>query len=51
MFFSMLIRHEINKIERFPTSDKLCAYAGLVPSTYSSGWGGVRPIRQNHKTR
>jgi len=36
-FFAMLIRHEIDKIERFPTSNKLCAYAGLVPSTYSSG--------------
>lgn len=36
-FLAMLIRHEIDKIERFPTSNKLCAYAGLVPSTYSSG--------------
>lgn len=36
-FFAMLLRHEIDKIERFPTSDKLCSYAGLVPSTYSSG--------------
>lgn len=35
--FTMLIRHEIDKIERFPTSNKLCSYAGLVPSTYSSG--------------
>jgi transposase len=42
-FFAMLIRHEIDKIERFPTSNKLCAYAGLVPSTYSSG-PGARPI-------
>ena len=32
-FFAMLIRHEIDRIERFPTSNKLCAYAGLVPST------------------
>jgi len=36
-FFGMLLRHEIDDIERFPTSDKLCAYAGVVPSTYSSG--------------
>jgi len=33
----LLIRHEIDRIERFPTSNKLCSYAGLVPSTYSSG--------------
>lgn len=33
----MLIRYEIDKLDRFKTSDKLCAYAGLVPSTYSSG--------------
>lgn len=32
--FAMLIRHEIDKIERFPTSNKLCVYAG---GTYSSG--------------
>lgn len=37
--FAMLIRHEIDRIERFPTSDKLCSYAGLVPSTYSSAGG------------
>lgn len=42
--FAMLIRHEIDRIERFPTSDKLCSYAGLVPSTYSSAGGRVRPI-------
>ena len=37
--FARLIRQEIDKIERFPTSNKLCSYAGLVPSTYSSGEG------------
>lgn len=36
-FLGMLIRQEIDKIERFKNSDKLCGYAGLVPSTYSSG--------------
>jgi len=49
--FAMLLRHEIDKVERFPTSDKLCAYAGLVPSTYSSG-GKVyrgRIIKQGNK--
>lgn len=44
----MLIRHEINKIERFPTSNNLCSYAGLIPSTYSSG-GGQDPAWQNLK--
>ena len=32
-FFALLIRHEIDRIECFPTSNKLWAYAGLVPST------------------
>jgi len=50
-FLAMLIRHEIDKIERFPTSDKLCAYAGLVPSTYSSGGKThhTRIIKQGNK--
>lgn len=28
---------EIDGIARFPRADKLCCYAGLVPTTYSSG--------------
>jgi len=50
-FFAMLLRHEIDKIERFPTSDKLCSYAGLVPSTYSSGGKTYhgRIIKQGNK--
>jgi len=28
---------EIDQIERFPTSEKLCAYAGVVPTTHASG--------------
>jgi len=50
-FISMLIRHEIDKIERFSTSDKLCSYAGLVPSTYSSGGKTYhgRIIKQGNK--
>jgi len=49
--FAMLIRHEIDKIERFPSSNKLCAYAGLVPSTYSSGGKTYhgRIIKQGNK--
>jgi transposase len=32
-----LISTEIDGIERFPSPSKLCSYAGLVPSTHSSG--------------
>ena len=32
-----VIALEINSIDRFLSAGKLCAYAGLVPSTYSSG--------------
>jgi transposase len=32
-----VIACEIDTIERFPRADKLCAYAGLVPSTQASG--------------
>ena len=28
---------EIDQIERFPSADKLCGYAGVVPTTYASG--------------
>ncbi len=28
---------EIDQIERFPNADKLCGYAGVVPSTHASG--------------
>jgi len=32
-----VIALEIDHIDRFNDSDKLCAYAGLVPTTHSSG--------------
>lgn len=32
-----ILATEIDGIERFRSAEKLCAYAGLVPSTYSSG--------------
>jgi transposase len=32
-----VIALEIDQIDRFNDSDKLCAYAGLVPTTHSSG--------------
>ncbi|RKY87794.1 hypothetical protein DRQ11_05350 [candidate division KSB1 bacterium] len=34
---AFLIRYEIDDIERFSSAKKLCSYAGIVPSTYSSG--------------
>jgi transposase len=34
---SVLIRYEIDEIQRFGSAKKLCSYAGVVPSTYSSG--------------
>jgi transposase len=36
-FFSVLVAKEIDDIARFRDEKKLCAYAGLVPSTYASG--------------
>lgn len=36
-YTAMLIVSEIDDISRFPDSDSLCSYAGLVPSTHSSG--------------
>jgi transposase len=36
-FLSVLIRFEIDDIERFKDQSKLLAYAGLVPTTSSSG--------------
>jgi transposase len=34
---SAVVAAEIDGIERFDSAAKLCAYAGLVPSTYASG--------------
>lgn len=36
-FFARLIEAEIDDISRFRNPKKLAAYAGLIPSTYSSG--------------
>lgn len=36
-YSALLIKSEIGDIDRFPSAKQLCAYAGLVPSTYSSG--------------
>ena len=50
-FFAMLIVKEIGDISRFSRPQKLCAYAGLVPSTYSSGGRTYhgRIIKQGNK--
>lgn len=36
-YSALLILSEIGEIERFPNAKRLCSYAGLVPSIYSSG--------------
>jgi transposase len=36
-FFSVLVATEIGNINRFPEAKKLHAYAGVIPSTHSSG--------------
>lgn len=50
-FFSMLIDAEIGDINRFKNEKALACYAGLVPSTYSSGGTTHhgRLIRQGNK--
>lgn len=40
-YSALVIASEIGDISRFPHSDQLVSYAGMVPSTYSSG-GKVR---------
>ena len=32
-----LIKYEIDSIDRFVSKEKLCSYAGLIPSTHQSG--------------
>jgi transposase len=34
---ALLIRYEIDDMDRFLSDGKLCSYAGIVPSTHSSG--------------
>jgi len=50
-FLAVLVKVEIGDISRFRSSAHLCSYAGLVPSTYSSGgksWNG-RITKQGNK--
>ena len=35
-FTSLMVKSEIGDIKRFANSNKLCSYAGLIPSTYQS---------------
>ena len=35
-FSALVIKSEIGDIKRFGNANKLCSYAGLVPSTYAS---------------
>ena len=36
-YLALLIKAEIGDISRFRSGDHLCSYAGIVPSTHSSG--------------
>ena len=36
-YSALLIQSEIGDVDRFAFAEKLCSYAGLVPSTYASG--------------
>jgi len=36
-YSALLVKSEIGEVGRFPFAEKLCSYAGLVPSTYASG--------------
>ncbi len=36
-YSALLILSEIGEVDRFPNAKRLCSYAGLVPSIYSSG--------------
>lgn len=46
-YSALLIVSEIGDIKRFPNSEKLCSYAGLVPSVYQS----ARTLRRGHITK
>jgi transposase len=36
-YSAVLMKSEIGNIDRFPFGERLCSYAGLVPSTHASG--------------
>ncbi len=45
-YTALLVATEIGDVTRFPTYKKLSSYAGLIPSTSSSG--GVTPTWEDH---
>jgi len=46
-YTALLVKAEIGDVNRFGSGEQLCSYAGIIPSTYSSG--GV--TRHGHITR
>lgn len=46
-YSALLITAELGDIQRFPNTEKLCAYAGIVPSIYQS----ARTLRRGHITK
>jgi transposase len=36
-YSALLVKSEIGDVSRFPFGERLCSYAGLVPSTHASG--------------
>ena len=36
-YTALLVKAEVGEIDLFPSGEKLCSYAGLIPSTRSSG--------------
>jgi transposase len=36
-YVALLVKAEVDDVNRFRSGDHLCSYAGLVPSTHSSG--------------
>jgi len=48
VFLSVLIRHEVDDMDRFPTAKQFASYTGLVPATYASGARVVHGPLTNH---
>jgi transposase len=46
-YSAVLVKSEIGDVSRFPFGERLCSYAGLVPSTYASG----RTVRHGNITK
>ena len=46
-YSAVLIKSEIGDVSRFPFGERLCSYAGLVPSTHASG----RTVRHGNITK